>query len=83
MPETHISQAAYIMFGIGGLCAIHTTHAWRTSWYRYWRIRQVDPAQRITIDEALQHEWVREGGVASDKSVLTSAKDALNNLNKV
>lgn len=29
-----------------------------------------DPAERATADEILQHEWMKENGVASDKYVL-------------
>jgi calcium-dependent protein kinase len=28
---------------------------------------QPDPAKRATADEILQHPWMRENGVASDK----------------
>jgi hypothetical protein len=30
---------------------------------------QVDPEQRMSIDEALEHPWVREGGTAADVSL--------------
>jgi hypothetical protein len=28
-----------------------------------------DPSQRVTVEGVLDHEWVREGGVADDKHI--------------
>ena len=38
---------------------------------------------RITIDEALEHEWVREGGTAPNKSVHTRLYDGLRMIHNV
>lgn len=48
-----------------------------------WRVLQIDPDERITIDEALEHPWVREGGIATEKSLEKTVLSGVRAVTKV
>jgi calcium-dependent protein kinase len=43
------------------------------------RLLKQDPAERMTAAEALNHPWVREGGVATDTPIDDTIRDRLKN----
>ena len=43
----------------------------------------MDPDERISIEEALEHEWVRVGGTARKQSVQSLVQDSIISLKKV
>ena len=46
-------------------------------------LAQVDPNQRLTADQALKHEWVKECGCATEKSIHHRVKDRILALSRV
>jgi calcium-dependent protein kinase len=46
------------------------------------RLLKQNPAERMTAAEALNHPWVREGGVATDTPIDDTIRDRLKNFTK-